>query len=69
MVKSHGGERCGKGKAGLCQVSTMEMNASEPLLKCRKRRDVVKTGGSSLSRDKSEGHLFTAQSAAGMKKA
>jgi len=47
----------------------MEMNASEPLLNCRKRKDVVKTGGLSLTRDKSGGHLFTAQAAAGMKKA
>jgi len=28
MVKSHGGERCGKGRAWSCQVSTMEMNVS-----------------------------------------
>jgi hypothetical protein len=47
----------------------MEMNVSEPLLNCRKCRDVVKTGGRSLIRDKSGGHLFTAQMAAGMKKA
>jgi hypothetical protein len=47
----------------------MEMNVSEPLLNCRKRKDVVKTEGWSLTRDKSGGHLFTAQVAAGMKKA
>lgn len=47
----------------------MEMNVSEPLLNCRKRMDVVKTEGLSLTRDKSGGNLFTAQMAAGMKKA
>jgi len=47
----------------------MEMNVSEPLLNCRKCRDVVKTEGLSLTRDKSGGHLFTVQSATGMKKA
>ena len=30
-------------------------NASEPLMKCRKRRDVVKTGCESLVRDKLKG--------------
>lgn len=45
------------------------MNVSEPLLTCRKRRDVVKTEGLSLTRDESGGHLFTAQMAAGMEKA
>ena len=47
----------------------MEMNVSEPLLNCRKRRDVVKTEGLSLTRDESGGNLFTAQMAAGMQKA
>jgi len=45
------------------------MSESEPLLNCRKRRDVVKTEGSSLLRDKSGRYLFTAQMAAGMQKA
>ena len=32
----------GKGRI-TCQVSVAEMNASEPLLRCRKRMDVIKT--------------------------
>jgi hypothetical protein len=47
----------------------METNESEPLMKCRKRRDVIKTGGESLIRDKSGGNLFTVQAVAGMKAA
>ena len=43
------------------------MNESEPLKKYRKRRDAVKTRGESLIWDKSEGYLFIAQAAAGMK--
>ena len=49
-----------KAAARLCQVSIRETNASEPLMKCRKRRDDVKTGGESLTWDKSRGNLFTA---------
>jgi len=45
----------------------METNASEPLMKCRKCRDEVKTGGLSLTRDKSGGNLSTGQSASGIK--
>ena len=33
----------------------METNTSEPLIKCRKRRDVIKTRGESLTWDKSGG--------------
>ena len=47
----------------------MEPNASEPLMRCRKRRDDVETGGKSLLRDKAGGHLFTARSASGIKAA
>jgi hypothetical protein len=47
----------------------METNTSEPLIKCRKRRDAIKTRGRSLTWDKSGGHLFTAQAVAGMKAA
>ena len=43
------------------------MNASEPLLKCRKRRDDVKIEEESLLRDKSSGYLFTGEMASGMK--
>jgi len=34
------------------------MNASEPLMTCRKRRSEVKTGTESLSRDQQERNLF-----------
>jgi len=47
----------------------METNTSEPLIKCRKRRGAIKTGGLSLTRDKSGGNLFTVQVVAGMKAA
>jgi hypothetical protein len=50
-----------KEKAGeTCQVSRTETNASEPLRKGRKRRDEVKTGGESLTREQLRGNLFTA---------
>ncbi len=35
----------GKGRARPCQVRIRETNASEPLMRCRKPRDEVKTGG------------------------
>jgi len=47
----------------------METNANEPLMRCRKRRDDVKTEGESLTRDKFGGNLFTVQAASGMEKA
>jgi hypothetical protein len=47
----------------------MEMNTSEPLIKYRKRRDVIKTRGESLTWDKSGGHLSTVQAVAGMEAA
>ena len=47
----------------------METNTSESLIKCRKRRDVIKTRGVSLTWDKSGGYLFTVQAVAGMKAA
>jgi hypothetical protein len=40
---------------GSCQVRIKETNASEPLRKCRKRRNDVKTGKESLARDKPRG--------------
>jgi hypothetical protein len=46
QVQSLGGARGGHGRAGLGQVRATETSASEPLRKCRKRRDDVKTGGS-----------------------
>jgi len=42
---------------------------NEPLMKCRKRSDDVKTEGESLTRDKIGGNLFTVQLASGIKKA
>ena len=49
-----------KEKAGTTgQVRPGETNASEPLRKGRKRRDDVKTGGESLTRDELSGDLFT----------
>ena len=37
-------------------MRTKETNASEPLMTCRKRRNDVKTGGRSLTRDQSGGY-------------
>jgi len=47
----------------------METNNSESLIKCRKRRDVIKTRGESLTWDKPGGNLLTDQAVAGMKAA
>jgi hypothetical protein len=47
-------------------MSVMETNTSEPLIKCRKRRNVIKTRGESLTWDKSGGDLFTVQMMTGM---
>jgi hypothetical protein len=47
----------------------METNTSESLIKCRKRRDVIKTRGESLTWDKPGGYLLTVQVVAGMKAA
>jgi len=40
------------------QVSYKETNTSEPLITCRKRREVVKTRGESLTWDKPGGYLL-----------
>lgn len=60
-----------KEKAGLRlrQVSAMETNTSEPLTKGRKRRNVIKTRGESLSWDEPGGHLFTVQVVTGLEAA
>jgi len=58
-----------KGEARPRQVSAMETNTSEPLIKCRKRRDVIKTRGESLTWDESGGNLFTVQAVTGMEAA
>jgi hypothetical protein len=47
----------------------METNTSQWLIKCRKRRNVIKTRGESLTWDESGGNLFTVQMVAGMKAA
>jgi hypothetical protein len=41
-------------------MSGREMNASEPLRTCRKRRNEVETGGKSLTRDQHGRDLFRA---------
>jgi hypothetical protein len=47
----------------------METNESEPSMRCRKRRDDVKTEGESLTREKFGSDLLTGQAASGMEKA
>jgi hypothetical protein len=47
----------------------METNPSELLIKCRKRRDVIKTRRESLAWDKSGRNLITDQTVTGMKAA
>jgi hypothetical protein len=58
-----------KGGTRSRQVRAKETSGSEPLMTCRKRRDDVKTGGKSLTRDESGGDLLTAQAASGTKAA
>ena len=58
-----------KGGARPCQIRTVESNANEPLMTCRKRRNDVKTGRESLTRDKSGSNLLTGQTASGIKAA
>ena len=47
----------------------METNTREPLTKCRKRRDVIKTRRESLAWDEPGGDLFTVQVVTGMEAA
>ena len=47
----------------------METNTSESLIKCRKRRNVIKTRGESLTWDQSGGYLLTVQAMTGMEAA
>lgn len=47
----------------------METNIDELLIRCRKHRDVIKTGKTAIARDKSGGNLFTVQMVTGMKAA
>ncbi len=52
-----------------CQVWIKEMSASEPLMRCRKIRDDVKTGVLAGPQDKLRGNLFTVWAAFGIKMA
>jgi len=56
-----------KGTATLCQVRTKETSVSEPLMRCRKDKDGVKTGGHLVLQDKLGGSLLTARAASGIK--
>ena len=47
----------------------MKTNESEPLMRCRNRRDDVKTGDRSILREKSAGNLITALAASGIEAA
>jgi hypothetical protein len=49
------GKRPGKNRV---RWVTREMNASEPLMTCRKRRNGIKTGTESLSREEQGRNLF-----------
>ena len=51
------------------QVWIMETNTSEPLITCRKRRNAIKTGGESLTREEFGGCLYPVQAVVGMKAA
>ena len=42
-------------------MSLRETNEIEPLLKCRKDKDKIKTGGTCLTRDESGRYLLTDQ--------
>ena len=48
-------------------MRTEKANASEPLMKCRKRTDDIETGEKSLPREEPGGNLLTAQAVSGMK--
>jgi hypothetical protein len=48
-------------------VRVEKANESEPLVKCRKRRDVIETGLQLLVRDKLGGHLSTDRVVTGAK--
>lgn len=49
---SRRGERCGKRRANVRQVSAKKTNESEPLYTCRKRMDVLETRLQSLAWDR-----------------
>jgi hypothetical protein len=47
----------------------METNISEPLITCRKSRDVIETGFAFLTWDESGGNLLTVQMVTGIEAA
>ncbi len=53
----------------LSQVRIQEMNVSEPLLKCRKSMNDVKTEGWKLTQEERKGNLSTACVASGIEAA
>ena len=55
-----------KARQRLCQVRFKETSASEPLMRCRKYKDDVKTGGFLYPRISSWGSLLTARAASGI---
>lgn len=50
-------------------MGSVKMNESEPLKKCRKRNNDVKTGVSPLSQEKQSGKPVAGNAASGMKMA
>src|ERR1017187_10859416 len=66
VVKSQGGERCGKAGTRFRQVRLREASASEPLQKCRKRIRRCQNRGLTLPLGSAWGMPETAQAASGM---
>ena len=54
-LNGRGGERCRKRRDKPVRCAAGKTNASEPLMTCRKRRDVIETGVQSLVRDEARG--------------
>jgi hypothetical protein len=70
VVKSRGGERCGKRRAfERVRCDPMKANESKPLMTCRKALDDIKTGYVSLSRDEPGECLLIGQVVSGMEAA
>jgi hypothetical protein len=55
-----------KARPRLCQVRFREASASEPLMRCRKQKDDVETGGVHYSRISPGETCFTAWAASGI---
>ena len=56
-----------KAEQRMCQVRFKETSASKPLVRCRKSKDDVKTGGFLYPRTSSRWSLLTARVASGIK--